>query len=358
MNKARSLVVIVPGSLESRTGGYEYDRQLIAGLRARGWAVEVREIDGSFPHPTPAALADAAHALAGIADQATVLVDGLAFSAMPDQVEHESHRLRMVALIHMPLGAEIGISGEVAARLDAGERRAIGCAASVIVTGRATAAALTRSGVAPHLVTIVEPGTAPAPLALGSQQGPLRLLCVATLNRGKGHDILFRALAAVANSHWHLTCAGSLDRDPQTARQLRATLRALGLADRVSVAGELDGAALEVCYREADVFLLATLHETYGMAVAEALAHGLSVVSTATGGIPELVGSDAGLIVPPGDAQAFTAAVSKILTDPELRARLAAGARRVRERLPTWESAVAKASDVLERVVSNDHRTR
>jgi glycosyltransferase involved in cell wall biosynthesis len=347
-----SFVFIVPGSLDSRTGGYEYDRRIVAGLRARGWSVEVRELDGSFPHPTSAALAGAARALAAIDDRGTVLIDGLALGAMPAEVEREAHRLRIVGLIHLPLAAEIGLSPDMAARLEASERRAIAAASLVIVTGRGTAAALTRNGVAPNLITIVEPGTDRGPLARGSHGGPVQLLCVATLNPGKGHEILFQALAAVGHRNWRLTCAGSLDRHPETVRRLRACLRTLGLEDRVQLAGELDAAALARCYHDADFFVLATLHETYGMAVAEALGHGLPVVSTATGAIPELVGHDAGLTVPPRDTGALTAALSRMLDDPRLRARLAEGARRVRDRLPTWEDASGKTAAALERVAA------
>jgi glycosyltransferase involved in cell wall biosynthesis len=234
----------------------------------------------------------------------------------------------------------------------------------VIVTGRAAAAALTRWGVPVNLITIVEPGTDRAPLARGSlgkltkpagpaePARPVHLLCVATLNPGKGHDILFRALAAVGHDNWRLTCAGSLDRHPLTVQRLRASLRALGLEDRVSLVGDLDAATLGSCYHDADFFVLATLQETYGMAVAEALGRGLPVVSTSTGAIPELVGDDAGLIVPPGDTGALTDALSRMLDDPHFRARLAEGARRVRDRLPTWEDAVAKTAEALERVAA------
>lgn len=326
---------------------------MVVGLRARGWSVEVRELDGSFPHPTSGALNQAARVLAAIPDRTTVLVDGLALGAMPAEAEGEASRLRLVALIHLPLAAEIGIGQDVAARLEASERRAIAAASLVIVTGRATAAVLESYGVASHLIAVVEPGTDRAPLARGSQEGPLQLLCVATLNPGKGHDILFRALAAVPHGNWHLTCAGSLDRHPPTVQRLREQVRADGLGARVSLVGDLNAAALAACYDSADLFVLATLHETYGMAVAEALAHGLPVVSTATGAIPELVGDDAGLVVPPGDTTALTSAVSQVLGDRHLRARLAEGARRVRDRLPTWEDAVGRMAAALEHMATH-----
>jgi glycosyltransferase involved in cell wall biosynthesis len=354
----RALVVVVPGRLDTRTGGYGYDRRMAAGLRARGWAVAVRELDDSFPCPTSAAREEAARVLAAIPDGTTVLVDGLALGALPAEMEHEAPRLRIVALVHHPLAAETGLDPSLAARLHQSERRALAAVRFVVVTSRATARALGAYGVGPERIAVVEPGTDPAPLAHGSNQlsdisrqpCEIALLCVATLTPRKGHELLFRALASIPHRPWRLICAGSAKRDPETAARLRAQVRADGLDDRVSFAGDLDAATLAAHYDRADLFVLPTLHEGYGMAVAEALARGLPVISTATGAIPELVTEDAGLVLPPGDPDALTAALARVLGDQDLRARLAEGARRVRDRLPRWDDACAKMVDVLESV--------
>ncbi len=351
--QATNAWLLVPGSLESRTGGYAYDRRIAAELRRRGWTIEVRGLDASFPRPTAAALADAARVLADIPDGHTVLVDGLALGVMPSEVEREASRLRLVALVHMPLAAEIGIDSDVAARLEASERRALGAAALVVVTGRWTMSALERYDVGRHRIALVEPGTDRGPVARGSGGSPLELLCMATLNPGKGHEILIRALASLSPRGWHLTCAGSLDRHPPTVERVRAIVRAKSLDDRVSLAGELDDVALAAAFDRADLFVLATLRETYGMAVAEALAHGLPVVSTTTGAIADLVGpadDGAGLLAPPGDEAALETALSRVMSDARLRDRLAEGARRMRGRLPTWEEAADKMAAALERI--------
>jgi glycosyltransferase involved in cell wall biosynthesis len=340
----------VPGSIKGRTGGYAYDRRIIAELGQRGWTIEIVELNDSFPEPTAAALVGAARALAAIPDGATVVVDGLAFGAMPAEVEREASRLRLVALVHMPLASEVGIDPDVAARREATERRALGAASLVVVTGRWTVSALERYDVGRHRIALVEPGTDRAPVAHGSGGSPVRLLCVATVNPGKGHETLIRALASLrAERSWHLTCAGSLTRHPPTVDRVRALVRSEGLDDRVSLAGELDGAALEAAYDNADLFVLATLRETYGMAVAEALAHGLPVVTTATGAAADLVGA-AGALVPPGDEAALAAALSPVIGDADLRGRLAAVARQMRERLPAWADAGATMSAALERI--------
>ena len=353
---APRLTVAVPGDLETRTGGYGYDRRVIAGLRERGWSVDVLSLDDSFPFPTPAAREHAARGLAAIPDGATVLIDGLALGALPDEIARERERLRMIALVHHPLAAETGLDPAVAAALEDSERRALAGVRFVVVTGRGTAAALARYGVAAERIAVVEPGTDRAPLARGSAPQPsapspepfeIKLLCVATLTPRKGHDVLFRALASLPHRGWRLTCAGSLGRDCATVERLRAQLRADGLADRVDLIGDLDTADLAVQYDRADLFVLATLYEGYGMAVAEALAHGVPVVGTATGAIPALVTDEAGIVVAPGDPAAFTAALARVVGDTGLRQRLAEGARRVRDRLPTWDDSVSAMERVL-----------
>jgi len=344
----RPIVIVVPGRLDTLTGGYVYNRRMVQGLSERGWSVEVRELDDSFPYPTPAALEQAARVLADLRDGTRVLVDGLALGAMPEVIEHEAARLRIVALVHLPLGADVSIDRNVAARLEASERHALAAAALIVVTGTATIALLARYGIARDKIVVVEPGTAPAPLARGSGGIPLRLLSVATLNPNKGHEILIEALATVPRRDWQLTCVGSITRHPATTARVAATIRRLGLEDRVILVGELDAATLDEYYDRADVFVLATLQETYGMAVAEALARGLPVVSTTTGAIPDLVDAGAGLLAPPGNIEALATALARIIGDAALRAQLAEGARCVRDRLPDWGRAYAKMATALE----------
>ena len=349
----RSIVLVVPGPPGQRTGGYLYDEHLAEGLRRRGWAVDVLELDASFPHPTPAALGEAARAFAGLRAGTIAIVDSLALGAMPEVIIHNASCLRIVALLHLPLAATPGLDAATAARFDEGERRALHAAARVIVTGRATLDLIAGHGLPADRVVVVEPGTDRAPLARGSNGPRVELLSVATLTAGKGHACLLDAIAAVPETDWRLTCAGSLTRDHQTADRVRATIARLGLENRVELAGELDGPALEACYDRADLFVLATERETYGMAVAEALAHGLPVISTMTGAIPDLVSNNAGVVVPVGDTPALTNALSRVLGDRDLRARLGEGARVVRDRLPTWEEASARVATMLHAVVAH-----
>jgi glycosyltransferase involved in cell wall biosynthesis len=358
----RPITFFVPGPLDARTGGSIYDRRIADALRARGCRVDVVELDASFPHPTTAALDHAGRALASAAAGMIAVVDSLALGAMPDLIEREAERLRIVALMHLPLAATVGLDRATASRFEAGERRALHAASLVVATGKAALPLLARYDLPANRIVVVEPGTdrvaitgpakagrhVPSYVVSGfSRTSPLELLCVGTLNAIKGHDILVEALAAVPDRDWHLTCAGSLTRDPETSSHVRTAIAQLGLEDRVSLAGDLDREALAACYARADLFVLATRQETYGMAVAEALAHGLPVVATMTGAIPDLVASEAGLLVPVGDPGALAAALARVIEDDELRVRLAEGARAMRDRLPTWDEAAGRMAAAL-----------
>jgi len=347
------VTLVVPGDLQTRTGGYGYDREIVAGLRTLGWTVDIRRLDDSFPFPTAYARAHAVAELAAIPTEGLVLADGLAFGAMAEEAAREASRLRLVALVHHPLALENGLDAPTAHAFVESETRALACTRGVVVTSEATARALRPYDIAAEDIAVVMPGTAPAPLARGSGEsggGPVRMLCVASLVERKGYDVLIAALAQLKHLAWHLTCVGSHRLQPPTAAAIVEQVRAHGLTNRVTFAGELDQAALDTAYDAADVFVLPTRYEGYGMAVAEAVARGLPVVSSYTGAIPELVGSDSGILLEPGNVGGWTYALGLLLSpDWDLRRQLAAGARGRRDRLPRWHDAAAAMAAALTR---------
>jgi glycosyltransferase involved in cell wall biosynthesis len=333
----RPVVMLVPGDLDTSADGYEYSRRLASGLRERGWAVDVR--------------VPAAGLLPALPDGAAVIVDALALGALASEAAHHASRLRLIALVHEPACEHTDL--DTAARTaNRAEPRALQAACHVVVTSGATAALLETCGVPRQRITSITPGTDPAPLARGSGSRNVHLLCVAALTPRNGHDILFRALAASHHHGWRLTCVGSLHRDVATASRLRALLAELAISERVTFAGEQDPGALADSYDTADVFVLPKLLEGYGMAVAGAVARGLPVIATRTGGIPDIVRRDAGVVVKPGDVVALSHALTAVMANVHLRARLSYGAQRARVLLPTWEQACARMADVLERVIS------
>jgi len=316
---------LVPGALTQRTGGSFYDAHMVAGLHDLGWDVTVHELVGRYPDADARARNAVAAALA---DTDLPVLDGLCLAAAGDGLGG-----RGVALVHHPAALETGLDAATAARLEVAERAALAHAARTIATSPHTAAILTRDyGVPVDRLGVVVPGTDPASRAAGSDG--THLLCVATLTRRKGHATLVAALARLADLDWTLDCVGSLDRDAATATAVRDAIDRHGLADRIVLAGELDAAGVAAAYHRADVFVLASHYEGYGMVLGEALARGLPVVACAGGAVADTVPADAGLLVPPGDVDALAVALRRVLTEPGLRDRLAAGARAAR--LPDW----------------------
>ncbi len=345
-----SLHVVVPGDIGTRSGGYEYDRQIVDGLRRRGWSVTLVQLPGAYPFPTQPERRRATVLLAAIPDGALTLVDGLAFGALRDEARLEAERLVLVALVHHPLGLETGLGAAESAQLLASERDALRSARATVVTSPRTIDAVEQLGVLRDRIVVVEPGTEPKPAASGSRDDRTNLLCVASLTPRKGHDTLLDALERLIDLPWRLTCAGGAFGDPQWAASIRARGGSGALAGRVHFAGELSGPALDAAYDEADLFVLPTRYEGYGMVVGEALARGIPVVSTPTGGIAELIGDTAGFVIAPDDPPALAGVIRLFMTDGMIRTRMRQGALRARSRLRGWEAASADMDAALRRL--------
>jgi len=344
---------LIPGNPDRRTGGTIYDRRIMAGLAAQGWPVVLHRLDATFPVPTDAALAEAGAVFNTLPDQALTIIDGLALGALPEVAARHRDRLRLIGLVHHPLALETGLNEVQRQQLYASERDALRQVRQVIVTSPSTARVLIDDyDVPPEYCVVVLPGTDPAPLATGSNRAELVLLCAASLTPRKGHAVLLRALAQLKDRAWRLQCAGSSALDPVTAAGLQALAEKLGLTDRIAWLGELESADLNAAYQQADIFVLPSFHEGYGMVLAEALARGLPIVSTTAGAIPDTVPAAAGLLVPPGDETALAEALARVIDEPDWRERLAAGARAARQTLPDWPAVSAQFAGVLETVLA------
>ena len=319
--------VIVPEGVDDParpSGGNTYDRRVCQGLAALGWMVHEHDLA----------------ALVRVPDGAVVLLDGLIASPAPELLVPHARRLRQVVLMHMPHG-------------DAREHAVLEAATAVVTTSEWTRRRLTELYALPaDRAHVAEPGVDAAGLAPGTAAGDA-LLCVASLTPDKGHDVLLDALATATDLSWRCALVGSLERDPAFADALRRRARDSGLGDRVHFAGPRTGPELDRAYAAADLLVLASHAETYGMVVAEALARGLPVLTTEVGGVIEALGhgedgTRPGLLVPPGDPAALGAALRAWLGDAELRRRLRRAARERRASLRGWPATTSVLAGVLE----------
>jgi glycosyltransferase involved in cell wall biosynthesis len=354
----KAVHVLVPAGIDDParpSGGNVYDRRICNGLSALGWDVTEHQVDGGWPWPD----ADAHRALdrvtAELPDGAVVLIDGLIASTVPAVLVPHARRLVLVVLVHLPLGD--GPPGHEVADARSRECAVLGAATAVVTTSEwARDLLLDRYSLRPESVAVAEPGTDPAELAPGTADGG-QLLCVAAVTPHKGHDVLLAALAAVPDLSWRCVLVGTLDRDPDFADLLQRRAEAAGIGDRIWFAGPRTGDELDRAYAAADVLVVPSLGETYGMVVTEALARGLPVIATAVGGLPHTLGRTAdgrrpGLLVAPGDASALAAALSSWLRDAELRRGLRVAAAERRWTLSGWSATVERVAHILTEAAS------
>jgi glycosyltransferase involved in cell wall biosynthesis len=178
---------------------------------------------------------------------------------------------------------------------------------------------------------------------------------VAAVTRRKGHDVLLEALAMLRDLRWSLVCAGPEDREDGYVGLVRRRITAYGLGDRIRMLGALDPEAIAAVYGDADVLVLPSRAEPYGMVVTEALARGVPVVGTAVDGLPEALGRAPsgdlpGKLVPPGDPEALARGLRCWLTEPQLRRRLRAAALARRGTLPGWGATTSAVAAALRQV--------
>lgn len=345
----KAVAFAVPGDLATPTGGYAYDRRIVAELAALGWQVEALDIGEGFPRPTPQIRGAACARLMALPQGRAIVIDGLAYGVLPEAAAALQAHHPLVALVHHPLALETGLRDHESAALRASERAALACARHVIATSAATARLLGADYDVPAVrLTVVRPGT--DRVAHGPRQPgeTVTLLTVGAIIPRKGYDVLVAALAKLKDCHWRLVIVGDRTRSPDTAARLDAAIARGALGDRVESIGPVTSERLGELYASADLFVLPSRFEGYGMAYAEAIAHGVPVVATNVAAIPDTVPAGAGILLPPDDIEALAGTLRRLIEDPAERERLAAGARAASTSFPTWRESAELFARVLD----------
>ena len=364
------LAMIVPGDVTRATGGNVWDRRVRRALEAAGRAVAWLPVDGAWPEPSGADLERLAAALTSRPDGSAVLVDGLVGCGAPAAVLPALARLRVGVVVHLPLAAETGLAPATAARLAVSERTVLEAVDVVVVTSAWTVTYGLPGVRLRRPAVVAEPGTDRDPgfdtgTGSGSGSGSLtdrhedrrdggHLLCLGSLTRRKGQRVLVAALARLgaeaptpAPANWRVRLVGEQP-DAAELAAVRDAIAAAGLRGRVELLGPVTGEALAEQWRWADLLVVPSLVETYGMVVTEALAHGLPVVGSSGGALPATLGTTAagppGLLVPPGDPDALADVLARWLADAALRTTLRTRARDRAAALPGWDRTAASVA--------------
>lgn len=336
-----------PGPIDQPTGGYRYDAAILRALRAAGRPVVLHELDGRFPCVDDAARA-AAHRCLAAARDGILVVDGLALPAFEGLLDAAA--IPVVALIHHPLALETGLDAATRRHFEMLEPRLARAARGVIVTSPATVPSVRAMGIDGTRIATVTPAVERTTPGARRAHGATRLLCVASLTPRKGHRILLPALARLRAIDWTLLCVGPTDLDPATTRHVRTAIATRRLQRRVRLAGARPPGAVRAAYRQADLFVLPSFYEGYGMAYAEAIVAGLPVIGSGTGAVRSTVPVPAGIVVRAGVVAALARALRHVLQHSSSRRRLRQGAMSMTRRFPDWATQArrfAAAVDAL-----------
>ena len=336
----------VPGALETMTGGYFYDRRLVESLRGLGHDIRVITLPDGFPDPSPKAMAAALGQLQAWPSDHPLIVDGLAFGALPPDGVAKI-MAPIIALVHHPLALETGLDAALAKQLRDRELHNLRMARQVIVPSPHTKAVLVAQyGVPEGKVTVLLPGIDRVQPEAITRAEPPMILSVGILHPRKGHDVLISALTRMADLDWQAVIVGNVW-DTDHAATLQQMIAQSHVAGRIRLAGVVETAERDRLYTEASIFALATRYEGYGIVFNEALAQGLPIVTCRVGAVPDTVPAEAGLLVPVDDPDAFALALRQMLEQPSVRRQMAEAARAAGAALPSWDDMARRAEAVL-----------
>lgn len=315
---------LVPGNVRHGSGGNKYNAKLAEHLTALGASVETVTVDGDWPVGSPADRQRFAQALDG---GTTVIADGLVASGAPEEIAGAVKAgTKVWILSHMALAEH----GDL-------ESKALAAAIGIICPSVHSAAELQAKHGSLD-IAVATPGAEPADLSAGSQ--PKHIVAVAALLPNKDQAHLVEALSQIKDLPWTAALIGSEEADPAYAAEVRAAVEHHALQNRIRVTGELTGTSLEEQWHQADLSVLLSHSESFGMVVTESLAHGVPVlVRQGTGAVEALGGTGAGAAWDPREALADT--LRSWLTDVEIQGSWHENAILARDNLSGWDNTAA-----------------
>ena len=356
---------VVYGGLEEISGGFRYDRRLVAHLEERGDDVDVIALPWRSYHR---------HLFDGYSRSLRERLDRPFDVLLQDELCHPSlwrHNVRLerpgavVSLVHLLR------TGRSYSRLDPRravdvtvERRYLRSVDAAVCTSRDTRDRVTELA---DLPTLVAPpsGRIEGAAVDGARvetrahsTGPLRVAFLGNVIPRKGLQTLLEALRR-ADCAWDLTVVGSLDANSAYRESVLALVSEYGLDDRVTFTGEVDDGKLRSILERRHVLAVPSTYEGFGMAYLEAMEYGVVPIASAVGGAPEFVdhGSN-GYLVAPGDSGSIVEIVERLATDRHELATLGTNALETAVAHPTWEETMSTVREFLREQLERGRRNR
>lgn len=342
------ILFIIPGDINLPTGGYRYDREIINAWKNSNIDVGLISIDGNYPFPGEVEKTRALDKIESFSKADIAVVDGLLGGATPEFMQKLSKIMPVAALIHHPLCLENGLDQKTAKALEDKERRGLAFTSCVITTSPTTSRTVAQLfDQDPSQIHTILPGVARGMRSSGTESSSINLLCVGSVIERKGHKDLLHSLSKLKHLDWNLDCIGSTQFDRPLYNELSAFVEREALTKKVQFHGDVDEEVLEIAYSKADVFVLPSLFEGYGMSYAEAIVRGIPVIGTTAGAIPQTVPESCGILVEPSNISQLTNALESLITNNALRTKLREATIKAEPGFPTWQDSAAQFYEIL-----------
>ena len=343
---------LIPEDINLLKGNYVYNKRIAEGLKAIGHQVIIQQLPDDFPFPSDTSLQQCRQIMGAIPQAEPVIIDNLVFGVIPDILKDFYLQKPIVALVHITLSADPNLTAYQREMVLSLEKKAQKYAKKFIVSSSYTANLLTAAGIEKNQINVIIPGVDNYPQKKIYPGKPSKLLSIANFTRNKGYMTLMKALTALKNKDWELHCYGNLNFDKEYVDELQMIIRRNGLKEKVWLHGPVSGKELSDVYLNADLFIHASNFETYGMAVAEALAHGIPVITSTGGGICETVPVKMGQFFNPGDVYVLQTIIEELLENPQLYKTLYTEASTYHNQVHTWQKSLESFELTLKEVTS------
>lgn len=338
------------GDMQSLTGGYLYNMHMMEGLEQMGYSVNVFGTDWPWDDKSELAKICRFH-FEKLTVGSCILIDSLVLVKIRSSVQEFSSRLIFVGLIHLP--ATYTFTSGKFGKLAEEEMMVLHQMKQLIVTGQFTYNLLWKAGLNRANLWIVEPGTGPFPQKTHYKPVPSELLCIANYSAIKAQDTLIRSLYSLTDRDWTLHLYGDKDRDKEYSAGIISFIKQLNLETRVIMHGIAMRDEITAIFLNADLFVMPSLFESYGMALTESLAHGVPVLSTRAGNIPCTVPGGMGILVEPGNEKELTDALLSLMDEPAKYASLCSAASKYHLDARSWDLAVIEFERIIRETVKN-----
>lgn len=338
-----------PGEIDSISGGYIYNKNIIDGMRAQSVDVKLLNPGIDFPFPSKESLDNCMKFLLNIKSSSIVIVDSLILGTFPEIIEKFASKHILAGMIHLPLNLSPSFSEDEKIYFREREFSSFKHAALLFVTSEYTKSELIKSGINEEKIHVVTPGINTSVNQRNYPDKPKNLLCVSRITSSKGQLDLINALENLQHFNWNLTFCGGYDEQDAYYKEIRNRILISGLESRIDFTGEIPRLEVEKYYRQADLLILPSYFETYSMVLQEAMAFKLPVISANAGAVTQTANSKVAKFYKPGNIKQLELHLASLMDNSFEYTELVNGYSKLNVKFLNWSKKTEQFLNILEK---------